>query len=264
MSWRPYWYILRASAKESMTNGKQIAASIAVSLFRVSMYAAIYAVAYRYGKANLTYENIIWSLAIFFAFNINLGLRDLFRLVDREVQSGEVEVQLVRPLDWRLTKVCQILGKNGIEFVMLLPVMSLFLAFVTGTPDVSFWSVYFLLGFSLLAVCAVLSACCLFMTVGLAAFWLNDATSVSRLVERIVLIFGGGFVPVALLPHAVQTAVRYSPFSVYAAPTQLFNPGLAGVLAAYIVSAVVWTALLVLLNNAVWHRAQLRIEVNGG
>lgn len=262
--WKPYWHVLKTAAKENATNGRQIGASIALSMFRLFIYAAIYAVAYRFGKVGLTYENVIWSLAIFFAFNINLGIRDVFKLVEREVQSGEIELHLVKPLDWRIVKVCQVLGKNSIEFGLQLVVMPVFLIMVVGIPDISFWSPTLLLGYLLLISFAIISACCLFMTIGLAAFWLNDTMSVSRITERIILIFGGGFVPVALLPQTVQGIVRYSPFGVYAAPTQLFSPGLVTVMSAYIISAGVWTAVLIVLNNMVWRRAQLRIEVNGG
>lgn len=264
MNWRPYLRVLTASARENSANPRQIVAAISVSLFRVFLLSAIYAVAYKFGKAGLSYENAIWSLAIYFAFIINLGIRDLFKAVEQDVQSGEVELQLIKPLDWRLTKICQAIGKNCIEFTLQLIVLPLFLLLIVGVPDVSFWSPMFLLSFVVLTVFAVVSACCLFMCVGLTAFWLNDAKSVFRMVDKTILVFGGAFVPIALLPPAIQTVVRFSPFGVYAAPTQLFNPAVTSVLTGYLLSAVFWTICLILLNNLMWRRAQSRIEVNGG
>src|SRR2546421_12224258 len=120
MRWRPYWSVAKAAARENSANAKQIAASIGLALARIFLLSAIYVVAYRYRRVNLSYENAIWSLAVWFAFNINLGLRDVFKVVERDVQSGEIETQLVRPLDWRLVKICQVLGKNGLEFLLQL------------------------------------------------------------------------------------------------------------------------------------------------
>lgn len=264
MKWRPYWHLFKASVREDSANPAQVAASIGVSVFRVFLLSAIYAVAYKYGKAGLSYQNAIWSLAVYFAFIINLGIRDLFKVVERDVQSGEVELQLIKPLDWRLVKVCQVLGKNCIEFGLQLIVLPVFLLLTVGRADTSFWTVSFIASFILLTLFAIVSAACLFMTIGLAAFWLNDAQSVFRLFDKTVLVFGGGFVPIALLPQLVQKIVRFSPFGVYAAPTQLFNPAIAATLGLYICSALFWTGCLIMLNDHMWHRAQAKIEVNGG
>lgn len=263
-NWRPYWRVARTSARENAANPSQLTANIASSLFRIFLLAAIYAAAYRVGTVVLGYENAVWSLAVYFAFIINLGLRDLFRVAERDVQSGEVELQLVKPLDWRLMKVCQVLGKNCVEFALQLLMLPLFLVLIVGLPDVSFWSPAFLVGFAVMTMFSVVSATCLFLSIGLAAFWLNDAQSVFRIFDKAILVFGGGFVPIALLPEVVQTVVRFSPFGVYAAPTQLFNPGISTVLLSYLLSAVAWTAALVLFCGFLWRRAQARIEVNGG
>src|SRR6266545_3755574 len=170
MRWRPYLRVFTTAARESSANLRQLAANMAISLFRIGLLAAIYAVAYRFGKASLHYENIVWSLAVYFAFILNLGLRDLFSVVDRDIQTGAVEVQLIKPMDWRLMKACQVLGKNSVEFVLQIIVSSLFLLLIVGVPHVPYWSPGFLAGFLLLAVLAIMSASCIYITIGLSAF----------------------------------------------------------------------------------------------
>lgn len=264
MNWRPYWHIFAASAREDSVNPRRMVMGVGVTFFRVFLLSAIYAVAYKYGRAGLSYQNAIWSLGVYFAFILNLGIRDLFQAVEQDVQSGEVELQLIKPLDWRVVKVCQVIGKNGVEFIVQLVVLPIYLILLVGLPDTSFWSPLFLAQFVVLVVFAIISACCLFMTVGLASFWLNDSSSLFRILDKTILVFGGGFVPIALLPTAVQAVTRFSPTGVYAAPTQLFNPGVVPVLTGYLLSALFWTVILIMFNNYVWKRAQLRIEVNGG
>ncbi len=262
LNWRPYWRIITASAKEDTWQRK--IGAMAVTLLRVFLLSAIYAEAYRFSKPSLPYENAVWSLAVYFAFISNLGLRHLFTLVEKEVQTGEVEAQLIKPLEWRLVKLCQLLGKNGTVFLMQLIISPIFLLIIIKKPEISFWSAPLLLMFLALTILAIISASCLFLSIGLAAFWLNDAKSVFRLFDKAIIVFGGGFVPVALLPQAVQTGVRFSPLGVYSAPTQLFNPKIATALPVYLLSAIVWVVILIFVCNAVWKRAQLRIEVNGG
>lgn len=265
ISLKPYVKIVRTSVREDSANAKRLMLGLAVSLIRVGLIAAIYEVAYRHAPhLGLSYKNAVWSIAIYFAFILNLGLRNVFKIVNRDIQTGAVEVGLIKPLDWRLSKVSELLGKNGLEFLLQLIVLPFFLLVVVGAPDLSHLSLGSILVFLLLTVLAMITASAMFLTVGLTAFWLNDATPVYRLLDKAALILGGGFVPIALLPHVAQVFVRYSPFGVYAAPTQLFNPGVVPVLWPTFVSAVLWSFALVCLCQWVWRRAEQRIEVNGG
>ncbi len=265
-SLRPYLHIIRTAAREDSANTKRLVGGILVSVVRVGLIAAVYKVAYQHygGRPGLSYENTVWSIAIYFAFILNLGLRNVFKVVERQVKTGAVEVGVIKPIDWRLARVCELIGKNGIEFLLQLIVLPAFLLLVVGPPDVSYLSAASLAAFGFLTLLAMVAAASMFLTVGLTAFWLNDAQSVFRLLDKIVVVFGGAFVPIALLPHTVQLFVRYSPFGVYAAPTQLFNPALTRAMLPMIISAVIWSIVLVGLCNLVWKRAMVRIEVNGG
>jgi ABC-2 type transport system permease protein len=260
-----YWQVVKTSAREDAANAKRLIAGVLVSVARVGLIAAIYSVAYRkLGHASLPYANAIWGIGIYFGLILNLGLRNIFKIVNREVSTGMVEVGLIKPLDWRLSKVCELIGKNGLEFLVGLVVLPCALYIFVGPPDVSHLSVLVVLSFILLTILAIVAAASLFITIGLSAFWLNDAQPVYRILDKAILIFGGGFVPIALLPGVVQAMVRYSPFGVYAAPTQLFNPGVVSVLSATVASAFVWSLLLLGLCQLVWSRVEKRIEVNGG
>lgn len=265
-SLRAYWGVARIAAREDTANPKRIAASLALGILRVGLLAAIYKVAYHVSGNNpaLSYSNAVWSIGLYFAFIIGLNVRSVFKLVETDIKSGAVEVGLVRPLDWRLIKLCQQLGKNMIECVVLVLAFTVTLFLMVGVPDMAHVSLGFLVGYVVLVMLAIVTAGAMFMTVGLTAFWLNDAQSVYRLLDKTVMIFGGAFVPIALLPEGVQTVLRYTPFGIYGAATQLFNPGLAQHLLTTIVSAITWSVLLILLCQWVWRTAQRRIEVNGG
>lgn len=262
-----YWHILIMSAREDRANPWRIGGSVFLGIARMVLMAAIYRVAYAtaHGRtANLPYANTLWSIALYFALIIGLGMRNVFKLVDRDIKSGAVEGSLIKPLDWRLTKVTVLLGKNLLETALLIITFVVTLLILVGLPDMSFVTPGFVAGYVLIMLMAIVASSALYVIVGLTAFWLNDAMPAYRIVDKVVLIFGGAFVPIALFPEAVQAVVRYSPFGVYAASTQLFNPGLVKYLIPTIISSIIWTALTVMLCNWVWRRAEQRIEVNGG
>ncbi len=205
MNWRPYWRIFVASAREDSANPKRIISSLVVAMFRVFLLSAIYAAAYRATNVNLPYQNAIWSLAAYFAFIYTFGIRDLFRVVEQDIQSGEVEVQLIKPVDWRLFKFAQVLGKNSSSFVIQVLIFPFYLLLLVGRPMVSFWSPGILIAFGFLTIFAMISGLFLNMCIGLAAFWLNDAKSVFRLFDKAILVFGGG-----LCAHSATAGISSS------------------------------------------------------
>jgi ABC-type uncharacterized transport system permease subunit len=260
-----YWHVMLMSAREDRANPVRLAGSAALGVVRMILLAAIYKIAYAtQSNVSLPYANAVWSIGLYFALVIGLSTRNVFKLIDRDVKTGAVEAVLVRPLDWRLTKVCMQIGKNLLEVAITASAFIVALSIIVGLPDMGFVTPGFVAGYLVIMVLAIIASSALFVTVGLTAFWLNDAMPTFRLVDKIILIFGGAFVPIALMPQAVQDVVRYSPFGVYAASTQLFNPGLTQHLAPTIFSSIVWTIVTVLFCNWVWGRVQAKVEVNGG
>jgi len=260
-----YWHVMMMSAREDRANPVRLIGSAALGVMRMILLAAIYKIAYAtQSHVSLPYANAVWSIGLYFALIIGLSTRNVFKLIDREVKTGGVEAVLVRPIDWRLTKVCMQIGKNLLEVAITATAFIIALAIIVGPPDMSFVTPGFIAGYLLLMLLAIIASSALFVTVGLTAFWLNDAMPTYRIVDKIILVFGGAFVPIALLPQVVQDVVRYSPFGVYAASTQLFNPGLVKHLMPTIISSIIWTVITVLFCNWVWARVQAKIEVNGG
>ena len=262
---RAYWHVMMMSAREDRANPLRLAGSVALGVIRLLILAAIYKVAYTITQTNaLPYENALWSMAVYFALIVGLSIRNVFKLVDDEVRTGTVEVGLIKPLDWRTVKICQQVGKNLLEFSLLAVGFTVMLLLTVGLPDTSHMTIGFIVGYACIVILAIVSASALFLSVGLTAFWLNDSKSVYRLVDRTIMVFGGAFVPIALLPAAVQEILRYSPVGVFGASTQLFNPGLARHLMPTIIASLTWAVVLVVVCNLVWRRAERRIEVNGG
>lgn len=262
---RAYVKVMAMAAREDRANPLRLAGSVGLGVMRMILIAAIYKAAYELTHTSaLSYENAIWSMALYFAFIMGLSVRNVYRLVEQDVRSGSVEVSLVRPLDWRAIKICQQLGKNLLECVLLAVAFCVTLILVVGLPDTGHFTLGFLVSYAMILVLAIVSASAMFMMVGLTAFWLNDSQSVFRVVDRVILVFGGAFVPIALLPEVAQSILRYSPFGVYGASTQLFNPGLTHNIVPTLIASAVWSAVLWWLCGLVWSRAERRIEVNGG
>lgn len=260
-----YWQVLKTSAREDGANPKRLISAVLQLVARVWLIIAIYKVAYAVNpRPGLSFQNAMWSIGIYFAFVLALGLRNIARVIDIEVQNGSIEGGLIKPLDWRLFKLAQMLGKSVVEFLIQLVILPLTLFLFVGLPDLSYLTPVIIVSLSVLMVLSVITVTCLFIMVGLSAIWFNDAMPLFRIVDKMAAVFTGAFVPIALLPHAVQEVLRWSPFGIYAAPQQFFNPGVAEVIVPTFISGIIWTVFMLAACQFMWSRVSRRIEVNGG
>lgn len=261
-----YWRILLTAAREDGANPKRLISTIVQMVLRVLLVVAIYKAAYAVAGGNhaLTFTNAMWTIGLCFAFFLNLGIRNIYQPMDREIKDGTVETSLIKPLDWRMVKFLQLMGKSGVEFLIQLVVLPIVLLVTVGPPDMSHITPGLLAIFLLIFFMSVTTAAALFMCVGLSAFWLNDAKSVFRIVDKMALICCGTFVPLALMPEVMQWIVRFTPFNIYAAPTRLFDPTFVPVVVPTLISGALWMAAMLAFCQFVWHRAGRKIEVNGG
>jgi len=262
---KAYWRVFAAAAREDRANPKRLISATIQAVCRVFLVVEIYRIAYAVsGNHTLPFANAMWTIALCFVFFLNLGIRNMYIPVEIEIKTGTVETSLINPLDWRLVKFAQLLGKSSLEFLVQLIIMPLVLLIMVGPPNIAHLTPGLGLLFFAFAIMSVVTAAALFMTVGLAAFWLNDAKSVFRIVDKMGLICCGTFVPIAFLPDVMQQIIRFTPFAIYAAPTRIFDPTALNTLTPTIISGVIWTLGMIAICEFVWRRANKKMEVNGG
>jgi ABC-2 type transport system permease protein len=263
---RAYWRVLLTSAREDGANPKRLISTVVQMILRVLLVVAIYRVAYEAsgGNHSLGFTNAMWTIGLCFAFFLNLGIRNIYVPVEREIKDGSVETSLIKPLDWRAVKLLQLLGKSGVEFLVQLVVLPTVLLLTVGPPSVEHLHPLLAITFVLLFVMSVTTASALFLSVGLSAFWFNDAKSVFRIVDKMALICCGTFVPLALMPDIMQTIVKFTPFYIYAAPTRVFDPTFVPQLGVTLLSGAIWLVLMLAFCQFIWNRAGRKMEVNGG
>jgi ABC-2 type transport system permease protein len=264
---KAYWRVFKTAAREDGANPKRLISSVVQMVLRVLLVVAIYKVAYQAaGSANasLDFTNAMWTVGLCFAFFLNLAIRNLYQPVEREIKDGTVETSFIKPLDWRVVTFVRLLGKSGIEFLIQLIVLPTVLLLTVGPPSIAHLHPAMAAIFTVLFVMSVTTAGAMFMTVGLSAFWLNDARSVFRIVDKMALICCGTFVPLALMPDIMQKIVQFTPFYIYAAPTRVFDPTFVPSMGIALLSGAIWMAIMLVFCQVVWRRAGRRIEVNGG
>jgi len=131
-----------------------------------------------------------------------------------KVQDGTLSGELLRPVHPVMTNALMFnLAFKALTFIALVPVWTLL--YVLFRPDFSGVTPATLL----MAVPAVMAGFAVNFFLGAiittVAFWTTRVYSLSEFIYAFAMLLGGTFVPLDLLPAAVQRVAQYLPFQLY-------------------------------------------------
>lgn len=182
----------------------------------------------------------------------------------RQIRTGNIAIELLRPADYQLSSLAITLGNSLCEGV-LVSLACLAFAFATGPgvfpPDALSWAL-----FAVSCLIAVATKFLLVYVFGLACFWTNSLMGISWLRKGLTDFFSGALIPLAFFPGWLRTTSDWLPFrNVVWVPAGAFTGRLAGVdLARSIGVGAAWVVALWLIARFVWSRAMRKVTIQGG
>ena len=184
-------------------------------------------------------------------------------LADR-VRTGDIAVDLARPVDLQLAWLATDLGRAAWGLVSRAAVPIVFGAVFFGFhwPDDP-------TAVALLPVSLVLAVCVSFalrFMLNLLSFWLTEIRGLVLLYVLVSGLLGGHLVPVQLFPHWLQVLAYATPFPAMVQFTIDLVTGQATGLRAVgeVVAQLGWAVALLLAGRVVLARATRRLVVQGG
>lgn len=170
-----------------------------------------------------------------------------------KVQDGSLSNELIRPIHPLLTNtLVNNIAFKALTFIALIPVwLVLWLLFQPDFSAVTWQGLLLalpavILGF---AIGFLLSA-----TISCVSFWTTRVWSLYEFYSGLSVLFSGQFVPLQLMPRAIQEIARYLPFQLFKYfPIQLVLGRLstAEILQGYLMD-LIWLIAAWLLFNRVW------------
>ncbi len=197
------------------------------------------------------------------AFLAPLMMSGWTEIADR-VRSGEIAVDLARPVDLQLSWWARDLGRAAFALPTRgLPPLVIG-AVVMGVAFPQSWTAYPLGLFSL--VLGVSISFTLRFLLNLIAFWTLDIRGYLGLYIVLLGLLSGLYVPVHLFPGWLRTAAFASPFpAMFQSPIDVMSGRvLDGAALPVIGVQVLWLAALVVAARVVAWRAYRRLVVQGG
>ncbi len=184
-------------------------------------------------------------------------------LADR-VRTGDVAVDLARPVDLQLAWLAQDLGRAGWALISrgILPIA--FGAAVYGIYVPGDVTAILLFPVSML-LAVVVSFACRFI-VNLSAFWLMEIRGLVLLYVLVSGLLAGHLIPVQLFPDWLRHIAYATPFpALVQTPIDLVTGQATGARAVGLVGAqVAWAVVMLLAGRVVLARATRKLVVQGG
>ena len=187
--------------------------------------------------------------------------------VSEDVVKGTVAMQLIKPIDYRLSLIARALGQMVYQFIL---------------PAVFIWMglelyKYFALGlgFTPIANIALYLVSCLMsflifvlfdFCVGMIAFFTSYIFGLFLVKEALMSFLTGQLIPLSFFPEIVQRVFDFLPFSsmIYA-PVMIYLGKYQGTeLAWVLLRQAVWVLILYGLGSLIWNRVTKRLVVLGG
>ncbi len=184
--------------------------------------------------------------------------------ISRQIRTGNIAVELVRPTDYQKASLSISLGYSLSEGLLVGLACAGF-ALVTGasvTPTSAS-------GWLLFACAVILSVVTKFLMVyvfGLTSFWTTSLMGISWLRRGLTDFFSGALIPIIFFPPWLRTLTDWLPFkAIVWVPAAVFTGRLTGAeLARDFAVAAAWIVVLWFAGRLVWSRAMRKVTVQGG
>jgi ABC-2 type transport system permease protein len=210
---------------------------------------------------SFTWTQLIWFLAaaqtLYFSVQTEAQLQ-----IEQDVISGNIAITLARPYDYLLARFAAVMANTLLYFLVAFPAAIIVAWIASGTIAIRPLGVIaFLIAFVMRSVLFF----ALQAIAGLATFWIEKATAFVWVIGLLILIFGGGAVPLGFWPGWARTMVEFTPFpAMMYYPAKLLVAPDVDLMIATFTRGAIWAVILCGIVYLIYGRALRRLDVNGG
>ncbi|MBP9716217.1 MAG: ABC-2 family transporter protein [Candidatus Pacebacteria bacterium] len=230
-------------------------------LFSIYLYKYVYELVPSM-QGRLPLPNAIWSMSMYFIV-FWLGFREIEKSFRNDIKSGNIELYLLRPVGYIWQKVFFQIGQGLISFIFATIFSVTISYFLIGLPAVDASIGLWIFGVLLVFILSQILICLIFITCGLTSFWIEDSEPIYFIVTKMMMIFGGAWVPVAFFPKFLQLFAIYSPFGSSMAVSFAMYPDFIERIPVILGSIIFWIVVFLITVVFISKSAFKKLAVNG-
>ncbi len=239
--------------------GHMISLSIQVSIWRALFKGAVQVST---NTGFVTINEMITYVIISTIMSVVIS-SDAIGRISSKISSGEVAIDLIRPINFMAYAFSEMLGNMSFRFIFQILPLSILGISIWGVNYPSFYNA---LLFSIALVNAIFIHFLLTYTIGLLGFWYLRMWHLRYFVGALIMLFSGAYIPLWFFPKVLLDISNVLPFRlIYFAPLSIFLGKVEYMESVkLILLQAVWIMILFVAQRIVWHRGVEKLVIQGG
>lgn len=252
------------SFRKNLAYRSEVWLSILFGLIAIVIQAAIWRSLLGDGAvAGITVDDMV-TYVIITTVIATVSLHRLVADVDERLRSGDIAIDLVKPMHYPSLQLADQLGRSAFQmaFVVVPMVVISVPAFDVRPPASASAGAAFVLALAI----ALLVSFTQGLLLALLAFWFLTTFHFVWANGALLTLFGGASLPLWFFPDALETVARLLPYQFVAfVPAAIYLGEIAaGELARTLALGMVWIAIQGAACHLLWTAAVRRLTVQGG
>ncbi|WP_195576643.1 ABC transporter permease [Paenibacillus sp. 1001270B_150601_E10] len=184
--------------------------------------------------------------------------------ISKKILSGEVAMDLLKPLDFQKARAAETIGSSLMEGAIAAIMIGVTLVLAGGImlPESSLTLALFII--SLLA--SLLIKFCIVYIVGLICFWTSNSIGVAWMRAAVTNFLSGAIIPLSFFPAWLEFLARVLPFQgIVYIPASIYLERMSTIEAVQgIGMQLIWIIVLWIAAKGMWNWAVRQVTIYGG
>ena len=256
--------VIKIFMKNQMQNKTYILLDIFNMVSRCLIVFLLYGYVFKISGGSIKgvdYTTTLWSMFIYFCIMI-LNIRRIYKLIMDDVKSGNVEMFLNKPINYVILTFYKIIGQGIYSFTIISILGSITMLLLVGIPKVNL--IIFIPTFIITLILGSILGLILYSIIGLLSFFMQDVRPIYWITDKLVMLLGGSYLPVALFPKFMKILAYISPFGAINFTSSTVYSTWNNEFIIRILLQIIWIIVFGLLLIYVYKKAREKAMINGG
>ncbi|MCO5227722.1 MAG: ABC-2 family transporter protein [Thermomicrobiales bacterium] len=259
-----YHTYFRKSFKKNAAYRTTVWLQIVSSLIQVGIQVAVWTALIGNGAVDGIGRDQMITYVILNAAMYAFRLTGLYNDVDARLRSGDIAIDILRPVHYPLLVLAESLGRAAYHFVFMVVPIVIVSAAVFGFSAPA--SISAGIGFIFALLLAMLISYAIGYLIALLSFWFLTTFHFSWAIGGLTTLFSGAFLPLWFFPEPWATVAKMLPFQFLGfVPAATWMGQLTGTdLVVTFAVGILWCVTLLMCTRLLWNRATSQLVVQGG
>lgn len=256
--------VIKIFMKNQMQDKTNLILDVFNMISRCLIVFLLYAYIFKLNGGNINgvdYKTTMWSMFIYFCIMI-LNIRRLDNIIMTEVKSGNVEMFMNRPTNYLLISFMKVIGQGIFSFLFISILGSIIMILFVGIPNINLS--IFIPTFIITLLLGQILGLLIYGIIGLMSFFIQDIRPIHWIVDKIVMILGGSYLPISMFPKFMKIIAFASPFGAINFASSTVYESWNNEFLLRIGLQFLWIVVFSILMMFIYNKSKEKAMINGG